>query len=359
MRMLQIIDSLAAGGAERMAVNYANALEPRVTYSGIVVTRNDGPLRETLSDKVEVLLLEKSGKLDVGAMMRLRKFCKARNIDVVHAHGTSFFTGFLLKLLLPEIRLVWHDHFGHRDKQTLKQNAVLWFCARFFWGAIAVNRDLERWITQKLGVKNCIYLPNFTVVEHAAPSVRMHGVPGKRILYVANLRHPKNHLLVARVASALKKTHPDWSFHFVGKDRGDAYASELKDVIAAQSLSNVYIYGQQQWVSSFIGQSEICIMASDSEGLPVALVEYGMHRKAVVCTDVGEMPRLVQDGVSGFVVKAKDAVGFENALIKLIENPGLRRSFAEQFSLKIQSEHAEEAVVNRYLGWLGKFNEKA
>ncbi len=359
MRILQIIDSLAAGGAERMAVNYANALQSRVAYSGLVVTRRDGPLKQALSAEVEVLLLDKTRKLDVGAMMRLRKFCRTRKIDVVHAHGTSFFTGFLLKLLLPKIRLVWHDHFGHRDKQTLRQNAVLWLCARFFWGVIAVNRDLECWIQEKLGLKTCIYLPNFTALDDKPPPVQMHEKAGKRILYVANLRNPKNHLLVVRVASALKNTHPDWSFHFVGEDRADEYASKLKSAIAAEGLPNVYIYGQQQHVSSCIAQSDICIIASDSEGLPVALVEYGMHRKAVVCTNVGEMPRMVKNGTSGFVVKAADVVAFETALKTLIDNPEMRVAFGKQLYLKIQSEHAEEAVMNRYLEWLPQGEKNA
>ena len=44
MRILQIIDSLEAGGAERMAVNYANALANEMEFSGLVVTRKEGPL---------------------------------------------------------------------------------------------------------------------------------------------------------------------------------------------------------------------------------------------------------------------------------------------------------------------------
>ena len=44
MRILQIIDSLEAGGAERMAVNYANALAITIEFSGLVATRKEGPL---------------------------------------------------------------------------------------------------------------------------------------------------------------------------------------------------------------------------------------------------------------------------------------------------------------------------
>ena len=42
MRIVQIIDSLDVGGAEKMAVNYANALVGRIEFSGLVVTRAEG-----------------------------------------------------------------------------------------------------------------------------------------------------------------------------------------------------------------------------------------------------------------------------------------------------------------------------
>lgn len=44
MRILQLIDSLEAGGAERMAVTYANALVQEIAFSGLVATRKEGPL---------------------------------------------------------------------------------------------------------------------------------------------------------------------------------------------------------------------------------------------------------------------------------------------------------------------------
>ena len=44
MRIVQLIDSLEAGGAERMAVNYANELAGQIDFSGLVVSRKEGLL---------------------------------------------------------------------------------------------------------------------------------------------------------------------------------------------------------------------------------------------------------------------------------------------------------------------------
>ena len=52
MRILQLIDSLEAGGAERMALNYANALVDTLGFSALVATRKEGALLEQIDSKV-------------------------------------------------------------------------------------------------------------------------------------------------------------------------------------------------------------------------------------------------------------------------------------------------------------------
>ena len=46
MRIVQVIDSLEVGGAEKMAVNYANALSERIDFSGLIATRAEGNLKK-------------------------------------------------------------------------------------------------------------------------------------------------------------------------------------------------------------------------------------------------------------------------------------------------------------------------
>ena len=74
MRILQIIDSLEAGGAERMAVNSANALADEIDFSGLVATRAEGALWGQIDQKVSYLFLNKKRSVDVKALFRLRNY---------------------------------------------------------------------------------------------------------------------------------------------------------------------------------------------------------------------------------------------------------------------------------------------
>ena len=64
MRIVQIIDSLEIGGAEKMAINYANALSARYEFSGLVSTRAEGKLLNQWNDSVSYLFLKKKSALD-------------------------------------------------------------------------------------------------------------------------------------------------------------------------------------------------------------------------------------------------------------------------------------------------------
>ena len=70
MRIIQIIDSLEIGGAEKMAVTFANSLSSKVEFSGLVVTRKEGNLKKTIKKEVDYLFLKKKHRFDLFAVFR-------------------------------------------------------------------------------------------------------------------------------------------------------------------------------------------------------------------------------------------------------------------------------------------------
>lgn len=354
MRILQIIDSLETGGAERMAVNYANALANEIEFSGLVVTRKEGTLYNQLNSDVSYLYLDKKSAIDWKALSKLRKYVKENKIEVIQAHSTSFFTAFLLKLTYPKIRLIWHDHYGDSEFLSQRPTFVIKVVLPFFKGIIVVNQKLKMWSEQKMKFKNVIYLPNFPSNEnHISEQTFLKGIPGKRIILLANLRVQKNHFLVLDIAKKIQKSHPDWSFHLVGKDFEDDYSKKIKSLISENKLENtVFLYGSRQDIKNIIEQSTIGILTSQSEGLPVALLEYGFQRKAVVVTKVGEVPLLIVNGENGFLVESENAQMFYNLLVKLIESNDLQEKFGYELQKTILENYSEKNIISQYLNWL-------
>ena len=354
MRILQIIDSLEAGGAERMAVNYANALAEVIDFSGLVVTRKEGALLNQVNNKVSYLYLNKKGTIDLKALFILRKFALENRVEVIHAHSTSFFLASLLKLILPSLQLIWHDHYGDSEFLSKRPSLALRMILPFFNGIIAVNQNLKIWAEQKMCFKNVVYLPNFPSLDNNIPgNTVLKGIKGKRIVSLANLRVQKNHFLLLEVAKKMKISHPEWTFHLVGKDFEDDYSRQIKNLISEFNLeNNFFIYGSKQDVQNILEQSTIAVLTSQSEGLPVALLEYGWYAKPIVVTNVGEIPLLIQDGVNGFMVGTGKTQLFYDSLVKLMENETLQNDFGKALQQTINNDYSEKSVIEKYLGWL-------
>lgn len=356
MRIVQLIDTLEAGGAERMAVHYANALADRIAFSGLVATRKEGSLKNQLAKDTHYLFLNKKGTFDVQAVLKLRKYVVRHQVQIIQAHSSSFFTAVLLKLSLPKVKIIWHDHYGNSEFLEQRSSYGLQLAAPFFSGIIAVNEKLRLWSLRTLSCANSIYLSNFTAVDVAAAAVLqtpLQGKAGKRILCLANLRPQKNHLLLLDVASKLKESHPDWSFHLVGKDFQDAYSKKIKAGIQALGLTqHVFIYDSCADVPAILSQVQIGILTSHSEGLPLALLEYAWHQKAVLVTAVGQVDAVVQDGESGFVVAAHDAVLFYKRLVVLLEDERLRAQMAHQLQQRVEEQFSTTALLEKYICWI-------
>ncbi|WP_281637414.1 glycosyltransferase family 4 protein [Flavobacterium marginilacus] len=354
MRIIQLIDSLDAGGAERMAVSYANALADIIEFSGLVTTRKEGALLHQIHPKVSYLFLKKSKKIDIESLLRLRSFVLKNKITHIHAHSTSFFLAFLLKSILPSVKLIWHYHYG--NNQTLSKNRVLIFriVMPFFSGVIAVNQNLKYWIENNLKSKTVIYLPNFPIKDNTVvKNTIIKGIKGKQIVSLANLREDKNHFLLLEVAQKLKESHSEWTFHLIGKDFDDNYSKQIKSLILDFNLSkNVFLYGSKQDVENILNQASIAILTSQSEGLPVALLEYGLYKKAVVVTSVGEIPSIVKARQNGFIVDADRPDLFYKYLVALIENDNMRKDFGETLFNTIQANYTAESVMKKYINWL-------
>jgi len=354
MRILQIIDSLEAGGAERMAVNYANALANEMEFSGLVVTRNEGPLLNQISNKVLYLFLNKKSVIDIQSVLKLRNFVIQNKVEIIHAHSTSFFLAFLLKLTYPKVKLIWHDHYGDSEFLSKRPSLILKLVLPFFNGIIAVNQNLKIWAEQKLHFKNVVYFPNFPSEENTiSEQTILRGIQGKRIVSLANLRVQKNHFLLLEVAQKIKLSHPQWTFHLVGKDFEDDYSKQIKSLILDFNLENtVFVYGSKNDIKNILEQSTIGILTSQSEGLPLALLEYGLYEKPVVVTNVGEIPLVIQDGINGILAETASAQLFYDSLVKLIESDSLRQDFGKNLKKTIENKYSKKTVLHQYSNWI-------
>ena len=347
MRVLQLIDTFDAGGAERMAINIANALsEVEGVSSFLVATRRSGPLESNIDEKVSYTILNKRKSVDIGFLQRLRRFCADQNIEIIHAHSTSFFYAALVKMMRPKIKLVWHDHYGKSELLSERKVGHLKRMSRYFDAVISVNEILMVWAREELKSKQCFFLKNFVVPTTSnAPFEPLKGKEGFRIVCMANLRPQKDHINLLKAYILVKKRFPEASLHLLGKDFEDQYSEDIRNFIKDHRIKDVWILGSQKNIPALLDMATIGVLSSKSEGLPLALLEYGMQHLPVVVTDVGDCANVIQD--NGQLVSPGDPIELAEAMQYYLEDKTKRKSDAALFHKRVVDNFSEHNFVKQ------------
>lgn len=347
MKILQLIDTLHPGGGERMALNYFQALKRRSITSVLVVTREKGLWGEEISQDPEFYFLDKKNTFDIKALWRFKQILKDYDINIVHAHGTSWFFAVLCKLSGSNFKLIWHDHYGNSEFLDRRPVQPLKTFSRYFEGIISVNNRLKDWAQDKLQFKKeIIFLLNFVLEEKTEKAV-LKGDAEIKLISVANLRIQKDHLNLLKAFDSLQEKY-SISLHLIGRDFGDSYSLKLRKEFDRRE--GVYFYGEVSSAIPYLKAADIGVLSSRSEGLPVALIEYGLAGLAVVSTDVGEIKNITKETAK--LVRPENVEDLEKAIGYYIQNEEARKKDAIALHERINELYSETEVIEKYLNFI-------
>jgi len=167
--------------------------------------------------------------------------------------------------------------------------------------------------------------------------IQVHTPP--RIIFAGRLMQQKNPIRIIEILAELKDL--DWHLTIAGDG---PLKTEVENAIQLHGLSeriNMPGWITPQQVISEFSASDILLMPSLSEGLPVAGVQAAAMGLVLVLSKVGGNIDLVDPGINGFLLNAQDRYGFANCLRSLLDNPerllAMRkasRTVAEKFDMR-------------------------
>ncbi|MDQ3257828.1 MAG: glycosyltransferase, partial [Acidobacteriota bacterium] len=343
-------DTLDAGGAERVAVDLVNVL-PREQYiTHLCTTRRDGLLADLVAEDVGRLRLARKRRFDAGALQRLTSYIRRHQIQILHAHGTSVFTAVLASLFPPYPAVIWHEHYG----RYASEDRVAWpyrLIARRISGVIAVNQPLAEWSRRRLRVskERVWYIPNF--VCEAGREEELSALPGKaggRIVCVANFRPEKDQLTLLHAMTLVIRRAPAVHLLLVGAVNDRAYFDLMRKQMARQELSgHVSLLGQRRDVPAILRACDIGVLSSVSEGLPVALLEYGMAGLSAVATRVGQCAEVLDEGRAGILVPPSAPDKLAGALLSLLCSPDQRVDLGNRLRRRVREVYNPGSVIQQ------------
>lgn len=349
--VLHLIDSLALGGAESVAVKIANALPQNKFESHLCVTRARGPLETRIAPHVCTLYLDRAHRFDLRAIKKLSGYIRENNIRILHAHSSSLFIARPAHLLNPSCRVIWHVHYGRYatvDRPALVYRTIT--CR--IDGVITVNEPLAKWAIEELRIpkKRVWYLPNFVEAEQVTEAIppELPGQKGFRIICVAQFRPEKDHITLLRAFQEVVQHCEIAHLLLVGDTVSGEYYKTVQNTVDTLSLrDHVSFLGQRTDVPRLLRNCDIGVLSSVSEGLPLALLEYGVAGLGSVTTDVGQCREVLAGGQCGVVVPVRESHALASALTTLLVDAQQRHTLGQKFRERVQADYSRETVIER------------
>jgi glycosyltransferase involved in cell wall biosynthesis len=349
--VLHLTDTLEAGGLERVAVNLVNAL-PRDRYAmHLCTTRGEGALADLIAADVGRLRLNRRRTLEWRAIRRLARYIEQQQIRLLHAHGSALFMARAgAALARHPAAVVWHDHYG-RYLEVERPGWLYQLATRGVGGVLAVNAGLAQWARQRLRIpaERVWYVPNFVCQPEAQqPAPNLPGQAGSRIVCVANLRPQKDHLNLIRAMKLIQRAMPQAHLLLVGGGSDKEHCAYLKREIARRNLSEQITYlGERHDVAAILRGCDIGVLSSASEGMPLALLEYGMARLPVVATEVGQCAEVLAEGHVGRLVPPGTPTQLAEALLGLLRAPDQATALGQSFYVHVQTHYSAEVITQQ------------
>ncbi|MDQ1902705.1 glycosyltransferase family 4 protein [Paracoccus sp. WLY502] len=162
---------------------------------------------------------------------------------------------------------------------------------------------------------------------------------GGRLVFVGRLSGVKGASLVLDALAKLAVRYPSAQLTMVGDGPERAALEHRAKVLGIADRVTFTGYLDQVQVASTLAASDILVLPSFAEGVPIVLMEAMATGLPVITTHIAGIPELVEHGVSGFVLPPGDTAALVDALDALMANPARCAEMGRAGRAKVTAEY--------------------
>lgn len=322
MKILQLIPQLSSGGAERFVVDISNELSKRHEVCLAVSFSLEGAIafyKSELSSAVKVVSLNKKLGFDTAYSYRLYKTIKQEAPDIVHTHLDAYTHFAILKWLFPRVKFV---HTLHSDAQfesggRLKAILKKTFFRRGWCKAATISRASDDSFKALYGANvdsTLIYNGRTMNIEWSAKELvpRTEGI--FNLVSIGHISQVKNHMLMCSAVDQLTKKGAPIELYMFGR----FVKQDTVEAIKALNNPHIHMLGEVENPRQYLRNADVFCMSSVVEGMPISLIEALSCGLVPVCTAVGGIVDMVEEGKNGFLSHDMSVESYVKALEQVL-----------------------------------------
>jgi glycosyltransferase involved in cell wall biosynthesis len=345
-----LLDTLRGGGAERIAVELAAALD-RDRYSTTVIATREGGLLEGVLEREGIaytILGRRRG-------FSPRKFGRAhqllQKVDLIHSHmlGSNLWGALFSRLT--RVPLVAREPTFSGVRSRLRTLGYRWWVAPVAKCIVCpspvvaqslydegVPRDLVEIIPN--GVRTDVALPR----EDARIELGLDQ-DAFVVGIVAGLREEKAHEVLFQAGAKLREDGREVTLCVVGDG---VRRAALSETAARLGLDGSVVWAGQRADAKRLPKAfDVGVICSDFEGLPVAALETLAAGVPMVSTAVGTMPAILSNG-AGLTVPVRDDAALADAIRRFMDDPALASHASARAAEVVRQSYDFDRMVSDF-----------
>ncbi len=279
-------------------------------------------------------------KLLVGTFLdiiKLMMFFRENGVENLHVNDTGAEPASIAARLSGVQRIIGTLHVMPSENKDWISHLIEFVSVRCMDVAITVSEATKNaWIKQTRISENKIKVIyngiDFSYFNHATEQFSMKHELGisldKIVVGVPARLHPmKGHCYLFEAIKRIKVDKGNIVFLLIGD--GEMLASLESSVIQLGLTDMIKFLGYRSDVPKILSNLDFVVLPTVFEALPFALIEAQVSGKAVIASNVGGIPEIIEDGVTGILVSPRDSLALAEAITMLINDSELCKKMGD------------------------------
>lgn len=350
--VVHLIYRLDIGGLERVMLNCINQMQDE-NFSHIIISLTDANhFSQSEDNPIDVYCLGKKQGSDLGIHFKLYKLLKKIKPAILHTYNLATIEYHPISWLAG---VKGHIHAEHgrdiSDPQGLnkKHNLLRKLMSAFIHRYVSVSEDLHQWLVNSVGIpskkalliQNGINTERFNVPKTVSEQLRF--------AIVARISPVKDHLNLLKAFVLVnqeigREKMPTLAIVGDGEQR-----KKLEKYCEENGLDTVSFLGARDDIAQILAQTDVFVLSSIAEGIPMTILEAMSAKTPIVATRVGGIPEVIEDAKEGFLVDKSNSAALAQGLLRYINQPELMLEHGENARAKVLKNFNEKHMVYAYL----------
>jgi glycosyltransferase involved in cell wall biosynthesis len=290
------------------------------------------------------------------------RFLFERPSDLVHVHTSHYFSFYLSSIYVLIAAYLWrtpvvlHVHGSSFDEFVSEASPLSAAVQSVVFGAsdavVVLSEYWRETLAQRVDESKLVVLPNAVDPGEYDPNV---SADPQHLVYVSSHVERKG---IAEATEAIDRLH-DAGVEFETTIAGSGPLSEHAEAVAATYDDVEYVgYVSEAEKHDLLSEGSVYVLPTHAEGLPIAILEAMAGGNAVVSTDVGSIPSVVDDA-NGAVVPAGDVDALTTALSTILQDPETTSKMCQESRRRVEAEYAWDAVADQLVSLYARLLDRS